>query len=92
MPIHNVLQALECYDVCHPKRWTAANSQGAGCQARIDLYTNTMLPLQGILVYNTGLEMCTRTYMKLMPHKNRGIKTDLLVKMLCLFLYTKVTS
>nr|KAJ0218138.1 hypothetical protein LSAT_V11C300156540 [Lactuca sativa] len=49
MPIDNVLQALECSDVCHPKWWTVANSQGAGCQARIDLYTNTMLPLQGIL-------------------------------------------
>ena len=62
------------------------------CQARIDLYTNTTLPLQGILVYNTGLEMCTRTYVKLVSHKTRGIKTDLLVKMLRLFLYTKVTS
>ena len=69
MPIHNVLQALECYDVCHPKWWTVANSQGAGCQARIDLYTNTMLPLQGILVYNTGLETCNRTYVKLMSDK-----------------------
>jgi len=25
------------------------------CQSRIDLYTSITLPLQGIMVYNTGL-------------------------------------
>ena len=54
---NNVLQALECYGVCHPipAGLTVANSLGADCQSRIDLYTSIMLPLQGIMVYNTGL-------------------------------------
>ena len=57
MLIHNVLQALECYDVCHPKPvgLTVANNLGARLSVPyISIHKCHALPTRDY-GYNTGL-------------------------------------